>query len=75
MTMLEEMQAGMVVSMVVWDLLQETLKVKDSRIWCMQWAWWCVCSTFSKKEDSKFITYQSGDNTTYMYIPYFVTII
>ena len=26
--MLEEMQTGMVVSMVVWDLVQETLKVK-----------------------------------------------
>ena len=30
MAMLEEMQTGMVASMVVWDLVQETLKVKGS---------------------------------------------
>ena len=53
MAMLEEMQMGMIVSMVVWDLVQETLKViKFGDAVDM-----VVCNTFFKKEGSKIITY------------------
>ena len=44
--------------MVVWDLVQEGERILEFG----DGVGMVVCTTFFKKEDSKLITYQSGDN-------------